>query len=83
MAQWNPIGVDIADSRWPYSEYISYVPIIIESYKIGNTGLDCLTELKLSSADDIDNQHAILNAADHIDKLLFELTIEDLNDLLR
>lgn len=32
LAGWDPIGMQLSDPRWPYNEYVKYIPRIINAY---------------------------------------------------
>jgi hypothetical protein len=48
LAEWDPLGCQLEDFRYPYTEYDKYIYPIIEVFKSGSSVYEYLIELKLN-----------------------------------
>ncbi len=70
LAEWDPIGSQLVDLRWRYSEYIDYISKIIDAYLSGIALNDLLIDFNLSMGLNETNIVSIEKAANQIQYLL-------------
>ena len=83
LAEWDPIGSQTIDNRWPHSEYIGYVKPILEKYLQGQTIRSVLLELNLHSQLTTEQSAAIDVAAKTIEKMLSNVSSQVMSELVK
>lgn len=48
LAEWDPLGCQLQDARYPYTEYDNYILPIIEAYEAGKPMYEHLIEMQLN-----------------------------------
>jgi hypothetical protein len=83
LAEWDPIGMRLSDKRWPFSEYINYIPSIINAFLTDGSIYEFLIGLNLNMGVNDEILESTFQASHKITTILNDFSRSEIESTLK